>query len=342
MSENISQILHRSLQQLNAQTPLFINLPHCDFIDEYCAVYPSAKLTCFNSNFEYFKQHKNKTTYNSFFGATYDETSKHDLVVIYYPKAKQELSFILAMLQNRIIKNATVILVGEKNSGINSSKKLVGNYIQHYQKVDSARHCMLFTGQYHNEERTFNIEQWFEHYTVNINETEIKVAALPGVFSQKKLDVGTKVLLDNLPTITLKSLLDFGCGAGVIASFIGTKYTGITLTLADVSALALVSAEKTLTLNALKGNIHATDSLSDINNQFDVVITNPPFHQGLKTNYHATESFLSGIHQQIKTKGELIVVANSFLTYKPIMLKSFTIVNEVINQQGFTVFHCKK
>ncbi len=342
MSENISQILHRSLQQLDAQTPLFINLPHCSFIDEYCSVYPSAKLTCFNSNFEYFKQHQNKTTYSSFFGATYDETSKHDLVVIYYPKAKQELSFILAMLQNHVLENATVILVGEKNSGINSSKKLVDNYIQHYQKADSARHCMLFTGQYHNEERPFNIEQWFKNYTVNINETEIKVAALPGVFSQKKLDVGTKVLLDNLPVITSKNLLDFGCGAGVIASFIGTKYKDITLTLADVNALALISAEKTLTLNALQGNIHATNSLSNINNQFDLVITNPPFHQGLKTNYHATESFLSGIHQQIKTKGELIVVANSFLTYKPIMLKSFAVVNEVINQQGFTVFHCKK
>ena len=332
MSENISQLLHRSLQQLSAKKPLFINLPSCDFIHEYQERFSEATLTCFNSNFEYFQQHQLSTTYQSFFGATYDNAEQHDLVVIYYPKEKKELSFILAMLQAYVTKDAVIVVVGEKASGINSSKKVAEPYIAHYQKSDSARHCMLFTGQYENDVPVFKLEQWFEQYTVNIQETSIEVAALPGVFSQKKLDIGTKVLLENLPTISTGSLLDFGCGAGVIASFVAKKATDITLTLTDVSALALVSAEKTLSLNTLNGTVHATDSLSHITGSFDTVITNPPFHQGVKTNYQATESFLSGIHQKINKSGELLVVANNFLTYEPIMKKSFKQVSEKANQ----------
>ncbi len=54
----------------------------------------------------------------------------------------------------------------------------------------------------------------------------LTVASLPGVFSQKKLDVGTALLLNNLPEVMQGKVLDFGCGAGgVISCFIGKKNT---------------------------------------------------------------------------------------------------------------------
>ena len=342
MSEhNISQILNRNLSLLKSNNPLFINLMADSFISEFLLSYPEAKLSCFNSNFQQFEQHNKNEQYQSFFGASYQEKKQHDLVIIQYPKAKAELSFTLSMLQACVPEQTPIIIVGEKNSGINSSKKSVDTFLTHYQKQDSARHCMLFSGLY-KELNTFIMDDWFTYYNVEINDESIKVAALPGVFSQKKLDIGTKVLLDNLPQLTPKELLDFGCGAGVIACALGKVHNACNLTLVDVSALALASATKTLELNNLTGQVIASDSLTNIKGHFDTVITNPPFHQGLKTNYQATEFFLAGIYKQIKMKGSLIVVANNFLTYQPIMAKNFSRVIEKTNQQGFLVYHCIK
>lgn len=343
--DNISQILSRNISLLKSKHPLFINLDANAFINEFITDNPSASLTCFNTNFQQFEQHKKNDQYQSHFDSVYTKSEKqkepHDLVVIQYPKAKAELSFTLAMLQASVTVNTAVIIVGEKNSGINSSKKTLDNFLMHYQKQDSARHCMIFSGLY-REQPLFNIDEWFSFYDVNAANNVIKIAALPGVFSQKKLDIGTNVLLENLPEISPKKLLDFGCGAGVIACALGSLHKDCKLTLVDVSALALASAAKTLELNELAGDIIASNSLSHINDRFDTVVTNPPFHQGLKTNYEATETFLGGISNQITAKGSLIVVANNFLTYQPIMAKNFNNVIEKTNQHGFLVYHCIK
>ncbi|MGJ8693799.1 MAG: methyltransferase [Thalassotalea sp.] len=343
MSENnISQLLLRNLALLSSEHALFINLPADNLLNEFAAAYPESKITTYNSNFSHFNQHQQNAQYQSFFGACYTEQTVHDLVVIYYPKAKQELLLLLAMLADKVDEKTRVIIVGEKNGGINSSSKLVADYLTNYQKYDAARHCMLYVGSYIPQQQTFKLDDWLINYQFSVNDKKINVAALPGVFSHKKLDIGTQVLLANLPTIVSGELLDFGCGAGVIACYIAAEYEKITPVLADVSALALYSAEKTLALNNIKGVVVATDSLSHINRSFDWVVTNPPFHQGLKTNYEATETFLTGINKKMRNKGQLVVVANNFLTYRPLMESAFSKVIELTNKNGFCVYHCLK
>lgn len=338
----ISQLLIRNINLLSAKHPLFINLMADNFINEYQQKYPNALISAYNSNYQTYHQHQAQNICQASFSAYYQEKKQHDLVIIAYPKSKAELPFILAMLNKCLTENANVVIVGEKNSGINSSQKSVASYLDHYQKYDSARHCMLFTGQYKHSNTTFKLEQWFSNYQININNISLEIAALPGVFSQKKLDIGTEVLLNNLPELSPGSALDFGCGAGVIASYISKRQSNVSIELCDVSALALASAEQTLKLNGLSGKIFASDSLSDINNHYQNVITNPPFHQGIKTNYTATESFLSGIGQFCLKQGQLWVVANNFLSYEPIIEKSFAKVRRVTNQQGFIIYQAIK
>lgn len=338
---NISQILLRNISLFNSQQPLFINLSADAFIDEFLTHYSDAQLTTFNSNFLDYEQHQINTRYQSIFSATYKSDIKHDLVVIRYPKTKAELPFILAMLNNQLTFDADIILVGEKSGGINSSKNIVKDHLNNYQKYDAARHCMIFTGNYIFSDKAFELNQWFTQYKININNITLNIAALPGVFSHKKLDVGTQILLENIPENLTGQTLDFGCGAGVIGSYLAKK-NNISLDLTDVSALALASTSRTLELNQLTGEVFATNSLSNINKIYSNVITNPPFHQGIKTNYEATEQFLSGIAKYIINKGQLIVVANNFLTYRPFLENNFKQVQNITNEQGFLVYHAIK
>lgn len=318
------------------------------FIESYLSDNPNAKISCYNTNFiDYLAiTNKHKDEITSSFTSEYKsklKQEKHDLVIIYFPKSKDELAFTLAMVAPYLLSDAKVILVGEKNGGVQSSPKLTQHFLESCQKVDAARHCLLFAGivKTENLAKAFILNDWFKHYQLNVNNIELTIASLPGVFSQKKLDAGTALLLDNLPKTMQGKVLDFGCGAGVISCFIGKKFPDTQLSLLDVSALAITSAQKTLELNQLSGDVFASNSLSKITEKYQHIVSNPPFHQGTKTSYQATEDFLTGIKPYINRKGNISIVANSFLQYLPIMQQHIGKTKNLINKHGFTIYYCE-
>ena len=146
--------------------------------------------------------------------------------------------------------------------------------------------------------------------------------ALPGVFSAAELDLGTQMLLATVPAMK-GSLLDFGCGAGVIGSVLAKRNPGLKVTMVDINALALESSRRTLAINDLQGEVHASDVYSDITGSFDQIVSNPPFHAGLKTFYAATETFLARAPEFLRPHGSLTIVANAFLRYQPILEAHF-------------------
>ena len=345
-SNNLTQVLLRNSDYLSANAALLVNLPADSFIDEYQALYPEITLAHFTTNFE---QHQaiaqNNRQIDNQFGITFTSEQKFDLIILAFPKTKAEFAFTLHALQQNMTEDARIMVVGENKGGVKSVPKLAKELIKFCNKIDSARHCSLFSGLRIVVEQDFNLDDWYKRYSVSVNDIALTVAALPGVFSQTELDVGTRLLLENLPETLSGQLLDFGCGAGVIAAFVGKKaeQTGneLTLNLADVSALALHSAEQTLAENQLIGTTIATNSLSHITAKYDCVVSNPPFHQGVKTNYLATETFLGKIKLNLIKSGKIYVVANSFLRYQPIMEQAIGKTTITAKAKGFTIYQCQ-
>ncbi|WP_286233595.1 methyltransferase [Thalassotalea sediminis] len=337
---NLSQVLTRNDDLLHASSTLLVNMPQDNFADHLKQLSQNSDITFFDTQYDAHLFHQSFSYANAVFSSCYKSEHLHDLVIMTFPKSKAELNFILAMLSESLTEDARILVVGENKSGIKSLHKLTQSYHQFVEKIDAARHCLLFEMAITTLPK-FTLEDWYKTYHITINNQSCTIAALPGVFSQNGLDKGTKVLFNYLPSNLSGQVLDFGTGAGVIATYLGKSNPNIALTLADVSALALASAEKTLSLNGLTGKLIATDSLSAISSQYDHVVTNPPFHQGTKTHYAATETFLAGINRHIKPEGSLTVVANSFLKYQPIMEKCFMNVSVLGIQQGFTVYSAR-
>ena len=341
---NISQVLIRNLSSLTAKTPLFINLPEDGFINQYTTANPQCTLRCYNTHYiDYLdvnKKHGIEISGN--FDALYQTTLTHDMVIISFPKSKAELAFTLAMIEPYLQKEAKIFFVGEKKGGVQSTPKLAQHFLPHIQKIDAARHCLLFGGLYEQQSDTsqpFNLNDWFKTYKISIEDIELTVASLPGVFSQQKLDVGTSLLLHNLPESMQGKVLDFGCGAGVISCFIGKKHhaSPVDLSLLDVNALAIASAKQSLMLNKLTANVFASNSLSNVRGKYQHVVSNPPFHQGTKTSYQATEDFLKGIKQYMAPRGDITIVANSFLQYPQMMKECIGHTKTIKVKQGFSI-----
>ena len=111
----------------------------------------------------------------------------------------------------------------------------------------------------------------------------------PGVFSYKKIDLGTKVLIDHMtiPKEEPSVLLDLGCGYGPIGIVLGYEAPQSKVYLIDVNRRAIWCAKENIKVNlperknqiiALAGNYF--NPIKNKNFKFDGIYTNPPLRQG--------------------------------------------------------------
>ncbi|MDX1303361.1 16S rRNA (guanine(1207)-N(2))-methyltransferase RsmC [Photobacterium sp.] len=274
----------------------------------------------FTTNYGYYRSMSHHAQLECHFGAQLEASLDIDMVLIYWPKAKAEADYLLSMVLAKFGPNTEVCIVGENRCGVRSAEKMFQSYGP-LTKYDTARRCSFYWGRCDNEVQPFDISQWFRSYPINVAGVELTVRSLPGVFSHGELDKGSELLLNTLPPLRGR-VLDFGCGAGVIGAVMKAKNPRIELELCDISALALASARETFEVNNLTATFTATDVYSALEGRYNYLISNPPFHAGLKTFYRATEDFIAQAPDHLLERGKLIVVANSFLRYPPLIEQS--------------------
>jgi 16S rRNA (guanine1207-N2)-methyltransferase len=275
---------------------------------------------------------------NAQFGLVVDSTfvKDCDTLIYYWPKSKHEARFQLRSLFSILPVGTNVFIVGENRSGVRSVDTLMEG-IATFRKVDSARRCSLFYGQLEHPVQ-FDQSNWWNSYQVG----DVAVNTLPGVFSQDELDVGSRLLLSTFDAPISGSLLDIASGSGVLAAVLGKKNPGLSLTLSDVSAAAIASSKATLKANKLEGNVITSNVYSAIEEKFNWIVSNPPFHDGLKTSLAAADDMIRMAPSYLKPGGKFRIVANAFLPY-PALLDSAFGSHEVIAQTGkFKIYQATK
>ncbi|WP_394176627.1 methyltransferase [Thalassotalea litorea] len=337
---NPSQLLLKNDDLLSATSALLVNCPDPEFCRQMQSLNPDALISAFNVNFAEHQQIANVANINAQFSEYYQTEKQHDLIIIYFPKSKHEYIYLLSMLASVLHKDGLVLVVGDNKGGVKSSQKLATKLTKDYQKLDSARHCSLFSCTFAENIAQFSLQDWVSSFAIEFAGQTLQIQYLPGVFSRGELDKGTALLLNNLPSSMHGTILDFGCGAGVIGAAIASRYPDTDVHMLDVNAMALASARMTLEANGLKGKVFASDGLSHVSQQYQYVVSNPPFHQGIKTHYATTETFLTDIRKFIHGKGQLTIVANSFLKYPPILKQHFKHYELKATGQGFSIHHC--
>lgn len=300
----------------------------------------AASVSVFSTNYAYANQLKQETNIQVQFGAQYQPMPNIDMLILYWPKAKAEAAYLLTMLLAALGKDTEVVVIGENRSGVKSIEKMFMPYGK-ITKFDSARRCSFYWGLCQHQPPAFVFADHFKNYQIDTEHASLTIRALPGVFSQKELDVGSALLLNHLTELD-GSVFDFGCGAGVIGAVIKTRFPTTEITLADISALAIASAEETLRYNGLTGRVIASDGFAQIDGKFNHIVSNPPFHAGLKTHYAATEKFLSSAPDYLEPTGQLIIVANAFLRYPPFIEAAFGHCNIQAKTKQFVIYQAQK
>lgn len=160
-----------------------------------------------------------------------------------------------------------------------------------------------------------------------------------------RLDDGTRMLLQTLAESPLgvDRVLDFACGAGVIGAWLHGFHQlagmgAIRVDGTDVQAQAVFCARESYRRAGANGEIIAADGLTAAEGSWQAVVTNPPFHTGVKTDTSMTEQFLAQVSEHLAPGGELRLVANSFLPYEALIQRHIGPVERLAQDRRFTVY----
>ncbi|UXI00893.1 16S rRNA (guanine(1207)-N(2))-methyltransferase RsmC [Photobacterium sp. TY1-4] len=333
-----SQVVARQLEFFENRNVLVIGELADTFPLELTQV--ASAVAVFTTHYGYYRQMQRHSQIDAYFGAELTADIQCDMVLMYWPKAKAEAEYLLTMVLSKFGPGTEVCIVGENRSGVRSAEKLFQS-LGSLNKYDSARRCSFYWGRCEQAPDAFTLSDWFRSYDVNVAGTALTIRSLPGVFSHGEFDRGSELLLETLPPLSGK-VLDFGCGAGVIGAVMKTRNPAIDLELCDVSALAIESARETFRVNQLEATFTPTDVYAALSGPYDYLISNPPFHAGLKTFYTATETFIAEAPNYLTPNGQMIIVANSFLRYPPLIEASLGQCDTLASTNKFNIYAAKK
>lgn len=289
----------------------------------------------------------------------------YDNIILFMPKAKEQARYLIAQLLPLLKSGSCFWLVGENNGGIKSADKLVkaaadevwpegGFSLNKADKAKKSTLLKLELGPVNQieTEYSFNPDPWELHWNLPENDafpevlSDLKLISLPGVFSHGRLDEGTALMLQNMPRIKPskvrnRRVLDMGCGTGVIGLSLLKRDPELEVTFCDVNAMALEATSRSLKANDLEGEVFASDMWSDVTERFDLIISNPPFHTGQKTDYDLADRFIRQAKKHLKRSGELRIVANRFLKYPDIIEATFGHCERIAETGKFCIWSAR-
>ena len=332
-----SEVVIRQHEYLSGRV-LLVNAPTDDLLSNLEKDITPCLWTWNNNEFQYFQSQQA----NVHFGVDLPEAD-FDQAIIFVPKSKELLNYILHNVVSRLSLGSSIFLVGEKKAGVERAAKQLQPYGKAL-KLDSARHCQMWQLTIESTVTAKTLADWAQQYTVATPRGDLTICALPGVFSQNRLDLGTAVLLPFLSQVTSGKIADFGCGAGVISAYLAKLNPKNRIFAMDVDAFALASTRMTFEKNDLAPEqleITAVTGIEDAPLFLHAIVSNPPFHQGIQTNYNASESLCKTSRRHLKSGGELWIVANRFLNYPLLIEQNFGQCTTKADQQGFKVLFAK-
>ncbi len=264
-----------------------------------------------------------------------------DLVALRIPKGREALEMSTHAVLSRLKPRGRFFLYGANDEGIRSADRGLSDWLDDLLTMEAKRHCRVWSGRLKESAGPFRDElrDWHEEVSVELPGGAAKLISIPGLFAHGRLDPGTSLLLDALATLPAPrraaSVLDYGCGAGVICVALRQRAPGASIHALDRDALALHAAAQNL-----DATFHQGDGWSAIDPalRFDLVASNPPLHSGKDQDLDSLVDLADGARRQLAKRGRLVLVTQRPLPMGPILRERFHDVELMSENRSFRVW----
>lgn len=290
----------------------------------------------------------NKTPVSFSDWAIDNETGSLDLFIFRLSKEKAINHHLLNRALVLLKPDGRLIFTGQKNDGFKTYAKKVSALLAHSTTQKNGL-------QYSFEGRSptqNNFPQLDDSNYCSQQEIGDGFVSKPGQFGWNKFDKGSELLINTVlldmgqHNSTYNTMLDLGCGYGFIAKRLAEKLGSILhITLSDNNAAALLSAKINLAScdNADRRiEVIGADCAGNIEKTFDMVVCNPPFHQGFDVENELTDKFLKSAGDHLNRNGTAYFVVNSFIGIEKKSKAYFTSCETLINNKQFKVLKLQK
>ncbi|MCC6015961.1 MAG: methyltransferase [Desulfurococcaceae archaeon] len=171
----------------------------------------------------------------------------------------------------------------------------------------------------------------------------VEFEVVPGLFSYKHVDEGTKLLLEYAEIPEEGTILDIGCGYGVIGIVIAKLNPKLEVYMTDINKDAVEITKRNILRNRLNpekvkvlhGNLY--EPVKDL--KFNAIYSNPPFSAGMDI----VEKIVQEAPRYLKHRGTLQIVARKGAEkVRKLMLSVFGNVNILVSKKGYKVLLSRK
>ena len=256
-------------------------------------------------------------------------------------KEKAVVEHIIDQALHSLCAGGELVLCGAKNEGIKrfaniAAERFNGN-------ADIRKQGAVYIARIVNS-HTRVLEQKAEASYMQMIPVEIDSDATlytkAGLFGAAKIDQGSAMLVDYLDAFfqgfeTIpRNLLDLGCGYGYLTLSVARFGIGDIIATDNCAAAINICQANMARLN-IPAKLIADDCGQGIDEKFDAILCNPPFHQGFKTDSTLTEKFVRSAAQHLSPRGKALFVVNQFVAIEKIARRMFRDVEEVQRDRSF-------
>lgn len=177
--------------------------------------------------------------------------------------------------------------------------------------------------------------------------TTVTLLSKPGIFGWQKIDQGSYLLAQCFANLLHGNLarpariLDLGCGYGYL-SVQAHLLTGAEIVATDNNVTAVETCRANFSRHTLSGNVVLADCADVVDQPVDVVLCNPPFHQGFAVESELTGRFLQATRRLLTPGGTALFVVNSFIPLERAAEGRFLTVTTVANNRQFKVIQLRR
>jgi 16S rRNA G1207 methylase RsmC len=178
---------------------------------------------------------------------------------------------------------------------------------------------------------------------VNLRGRPFEFLTASGVFSKKRVDLGTRLLVESMVLSKSGNTLDLGCGYGVVGVVAAALHPRLCVFLVDVNERAVQLARQNAKRNRVDNVVLRSgflyEPVKDV--QFDAILSNPPVSAGLKVVLPIIEQAPA----HLISGGSFQMVVRSKIGGKrlsSVMEESFGNVEVLARQSGYRVLLSKK
>lgn len=265
-----------------------------------------------------------------------DELEGHyDLVVMQLPKSLAFLEDMLTRVAPHTNASTRLVAAGMVKHMAKGAFDLINRHVGETSTSLAKKKARLIFAHFTQPHlpSPFPIEVDFPGF-------ERPMIQLANLFSAKKVDIGTRLLLEHIPRVPeAKTILDLGCGNGIIGVAMGRANPQAQIIFADDSHQATRSA----LINATRAEIEPAqvvwtncyeDGQADT---LDVVVCNPPFHHNHTVGGFIAHQMFRDAHRALKPGGLLRVIGNHRMGYPTHLGRQFKRTNIVSKNSKFCV-----